>query len=245
MRGAWASFTVVTPIWNCRPLLCRAAFIRMGVRLIGLTVSAAFVTGCAAGAYRQGELAARRGDWDAVVEHYQRALEDDSQRADYRIAFERARRNASWDHFDTGREFEARDDLVAARAEYKQATVYDPSNSQTIDRLAAIDREIRDRVEASILGSPAETPAGLAELLDPSSRQPLRVQFSDASLRDILDFIGNATGINVIYDQQFQDRSYSVDLDGVTIEEALDLILTANGYFYQVLRPRSIIVARP
>ena len=49
----------------------------------------------------------------------------------------------------------------------------------------------------------------------------------------------------MIYDQQFQDRSYSVELDGVTIEEALDLILTANGYFYKVLRPRSIFVARP
>jgi type II secretory pathway component GspD/PulD (secretin) len=81
--------------------------------------------------------------------------------------------------------------------------------------------------------------------LDPSSRQPLRIHFSDASVKAILDFIGDATGINVIYDPQFQDRSYTVDLDGVTIEEALDVILTANGYFYQVLHRREIIVASP
>ena len=174
------------------PPLCRAAFDRVSVRLIGLAVGAALVTGCAAGAYREGELAARRGDWDAAVEHYQRALEDDSQRADYRIAFERARRNASWDHFDTGREFEARDELVAARREYRKATVYDASNSQTIHRLAAIDREIRDRMDASVLRSLPETPARFAELLDPSSQQPLRIHFSDASLRDILNFIGDA-----------------------------------------------------
>lgn len=82
-------------------------------------------------------------------------------------------------------------------------------------------------------------------MLDPASRELLSIRFVDASLKDILDFIGNATGINVIYDSQFQDRSYSVQLDGVTIEEALDLILTANGYFYKVLSPRTISVARP
>ena len=193
----------------------------MSVWLIGLTVSAAFVTGCAPGGLPTGRAAARRGDWDAAVEHHQRALEEDSQRADYRIAFERSKRNASWDHFDTGREFEARDELVAARTEYRKATMYDPSNSQTLDRLAAIEREIRNRLEASVFRSSRETLARLAELLDASSRQPLRIHFSDASLRDILDFIGNATGINVLYDQQFQDRSYSVELDGVSIEEAL------------------------
>ena len=82
-------------------------------------------------------------------------------------------------------------------------------------------------------------------MLDPSSQEQLHIQFRDASLKDILEFIGNATGINMVYDQQFQDRSYSVQLDGVTIEEALNLILTANGYFYKVLQPRSIVVTRP
>ena len=83
----------------------------------------------------------------------------------------------------------------------------------------------------------------LPPLLDPASRELLSIRFVDASLRDILDFIGNATGINVIYDSQFQDRLYSVALDDVTIEEALDLILTANGYFYKVLSPRSVAVS--
>ena len=78
--------------------------------------------------------------------------------------------------------------------------------------------------------------------MDPASAEPLRLQFTDAGLQDILDFIGNATGINVTYDQQFQDRAYSVRLNGVTIEEALDQILTANQYFYKVINSRSLIV---
>ena len=79
-------------------------------------------------------------------------------------------------------------------------------------------------------------------LLDPSSQEPLRLQFTDAGLRDILDFIGSATGINITYDQDFLDRVYSARLDGVTIEQALNQILTANQHFYKVMNPRSLIV---
>ena len=76
--------------------------------------------------------------------------------------------------------------------------------------------------------------------LVPASREPLSLRFTDASVRDILDIIGDAAGINILYDPEFQDHTYSIQLDGVTVEEALDLILTANQYFYKVVTPRAI-----
>ena len=79
-------------------------------------------------------------------------------------------------------------------------------------------------------------------MLDPTSNEPLAFQFSSAGLRAILDFIGEATGINVIYDEQFQDRSYTVRLEGVAVEEALAQILTANQHFYKVLNSRSVLI---
>ncbi len=213
-----------------------------------VALGAGLLSDCATGAYQQRERAARIGDWDAAVASYQRALQEDPGRADVRIALERTKQRAIWGHLDTARDLEARDELTAALAEYREALTYAPSNGRANDRLTAIEREIRERKTASLPRHHAVAPVGLQPLppsLDPSSPEPLHIQFRDASLKDILDFIGNATGINVIYDQQFQDRSYSVQLDGVTIEEALDFILTANGYFYKVLQPRSIIVARP
>ena len=143
------------------------------------------------------------------------------------------------------RDLEARDELTAALAEYRQALTYDPSNGRAIDRLTVIEHEIRERTTASLPRRHAVAPVGLqplSPLLDPSSQEPLHIQFEDASLKDILNFIGDATGIAVVYDEQFQDRSYSVQLNGVTLEEALDVILTANQYFYKVLYPRGIRV---
>ncbi len=62
------------------------------------------------------------------------------------------------------------------------------------------------------------------------------------SLRDILNFVGTASGINITYDQQYVDKPYSVTLDGVTVEEALSQVLSANGYYFKVIGAKTIIV---
>ena len=44
-------------------------------------------------------------------------------------------------------------------------------------------------------------------ILSPTNPEPLIVNFVNTSLRDILMFIGNYTGINVTFDRDFQDRA--------------------------------------
>ena len=79
--------------------------------------------------------------------------------------------------------------------------------------------------------------------LNPTSRDPLNLRFANTSLRDLLNFIGSATGINVTYDRDFQDRSVTVQLEGVTLEQALQQVMLSNQIFYKVLNERTIIVA--
>ena len=50
-------------------------------------------------------------------------------------------------------------------------------------------------------------------------------------------------GINIQYDQQYRDVPYTVTLDGVPLEEALQQILSVNGFFYKVMNQRTILVA--
>src|SRR5688572_7197399 len=75
-----------------------------------------------------------------------------------------------------------------------------------------------------------------------TSRAPIDYRFTQASLRDILTFIGTATGINVIYDASFQDRQVTATLQG-SIEQVLNTLLSSNGLFYTVLDERTIVVA--
>ena len=68
------------------------------------------------------------------------------------------------------------------------------------------------------------------------------IRFNNTSIRDILNSIANATGINVTYDRDYQDRAYTVQLNGVTLEQALNQILSANQLFYKVINERTIMV---
>mgnify|MGYP002632770821 CR=1 FL=1 len=78
-------------------------------------------------------------------------------------------------------------------------------------------------------------------LLDPASRVPLTFEF-DSSLQDLLDFIGDITGINVTYDEQFVDSQVSFRIDGMSLEATLDHVLSTNQLFYKVINPRTIVV---
>ena len=93
-------------------------------------------------------------------------------------------------------------------------------------------RQLRERARA----------ASAEPILNPASREPLNLRFNNVSLRDILGVIGSSTGINISYDREVQDRAATVQLDGVTLEQALNQIMTMNQLSYKVLSDRSIFV---
>lgn len=218
------------------------------IRLTCLILLAATISGCAAGrAFRRGEQSSLRGDWDAAVVYLRDAVQKAPERADYRISLERAMLNASNLHVTLARDLEAKDQLDAALLEWRKASEYDPANRQAAAKVTELDRRIRERLEAARPRPPIEQlrqqarQAAAEPTLNP--REPLgAVRFVNTSVRDILNFIADATGINVTYDPTYQDRAYSIQLDGVTLEQALRQILSANNLFFKVLDQRTIIV---
>ena len=147
-----------------------------------------------------------------------------------------------------GRAFEAQRELSAALREFRAAAEYDPSNSEVSVHAATLERTIRAQIEAARPPAPIEAMRAQARretappLLNPASRDPLTFEFRETSLQDLIDFIGDATGINVTYDEQFQDRQVTFRIDGMTLEAALAHVLTTNQAFYKVLNPRTIII---
>ena len=218
------------------------------LRLIASLAVAALLAGCGTGgAYGQGESAARAGDWDAAVEHFRRALQESPNTPEYRIALERAMITASVLHLDQARLLEAKDQLEEALREYRRASEFDPSNRQIANRAIEMERRLRDLAEAArpepnirqLQQAAQQTPE---PLLNPASREPIDVVFNNASLRDILNSMGMSTGINITFERDYQDRGYSVQLRGVTFEQALDQILSVNQLFFKVINERSILV---
>jgi general secretion pathway protein D len=217
----------------------------------GLVVLLAMtLVACAASrAFTRGERAAVAGDWDTAVEYYRTAVQEHPDRAEYKIALERATFAAASLHADRARKAEEEGRLDDALREYRRSLDYDPTNSQVSLKAAEIERIIRERLEAARPRPEIERLQEEARKLSPepllSPNQPLGpVRFNNASLREVLTFMGEQTGINVTFDRDFQDRTISVNLEGVTLEQALQQIMLSNQLFYKVLNERTIIVAQ-
>src|SRR3954469_11002193 len=227
----------------------RTAHCGLLTRLGLLLVVAALAVGCAAGqAFKQGEVATKNGDLDGAVAAYRKAVQEAPDNAEYKIALQRAMLAASRAHLDRAKEYEGQDQLEAALGEYKQASEYDPTNRLISVKVADLDKTIRDRVEAARpkpqiqqlreRARAASTPPPLLNFTTPLRR----VSFNNTSLRDILNFIASSTGINITFDRQYTDRAFTVQLDGVTLEQALNQILSVNQLSYKVLGEQSILV---
>jgi len=205
--------------------------------------------GCAAGqAFRRGETAMRAGDLDGAVAAYRKAVQEAPENATYKIALQRAMQTASRAHMEKAKTYEQQDQLEAALGEYKLASEYDPTNRLASSKVLDLERIVRERAEAARpkpqieqLRERARASSLPTPLLNFTTRLP-QVRFNNTSLREILNFIGQATGVNVTFDRQYQDRNYTVQLDGVTLEQALNQILSVNSLAYKVLSERSILI---
>ena len=169
-------------------------------RLILIIVLASLVSGCAAGrAYRRGQEAARAGDWDAAVTHLTTAVQEQPDKAEYKIALERAMQTAAREHISRAFELEQKDQIDGALIEYRRALELDASNRLAASRAAELERTIRDRIEKSRPKPPIDklreqARAQSVPMLNPANREPIKLTFNNASLRDILNTIGQLTG---------------------------------------------------
>jgi type II secretory pathway component GspD/PulD (secretin) len=219
----------------------------MRQKLIVLLVTATLAAGCAAGrAFRKGQEAARNGDWDTAVTEYTRAVQEAPDKPEYKIQLERAMQTAAQNHIGRARELEGADQLDAALIEYKRAMDLDATNRLAAAKVAAIEKTIRDRIEATRPKPPIDKLREQARamgqpIINLSEKLP-KLSFNNASLRGILDFIAQSAAINITYEASYADRAYTINLEDVTVEQALQQIMIANGLFYKVINPKTIMV---
>jgi general secretion pathway protein D len=207
--------------------------------------------GCAAHwAYRQGQQASDKGDWDLAVARFTKALQKDPNNIRYKISLESARIQASRIHYDEAKKALAAQDLEKAAQELQIASNYDPANRSAADDLALVrqrilkrDAERRDREEFEQKKARAQAAARVPlPVLSPRSPVPITMKFEDASLQKVFESLGRIAGVNVLFDEGFRDKKVSVNLTGVTFQEALDRLTFVNRLFYKVVDQNTIII---
>ncbi|HLA78206.1 MAG TPA: secretin N-terminal domain-containing protein [Vicinamibacteria bacterium] len=226
--------------------------LRPPARALLLFLALALTPGCAARwAYRQGLGEAKKGNWDLAVARLTKALQKDTDNIGYKIALENARSQASRQHQLEGRKHLTADDLEKAEEELGIAVNYDPANRGAVDELAVVRDKIKKRDEekerlaelevGKLRAKGAQYPV---PVLSPRNPAAIAMSFPDQSLEKVFIALGKVAGVNVLFDEGFRDKpKVTVNLMGVSFEEALEQLTFSNRLFYKVLDRNTIIIA--
>jgi general secretion pathway protein D len=214
-------------------------------RALAVLLLLGFVACASSHAFRAGEKAERRQDYDQAVLEYAKSLRLDPDNLHYKKALERARLRASAGHAAAARRLAGRGLYKEALDEFRLALDLDPG-SQTLQE------EIRDAEARRQAGLPPMNVQDLKDkvreralpglVLDESAREPLGLSFRNASLRETYLALGKAAGVNFVFDPQFQDQTISLDLRDVPFEQALTALGSVGRTFHRVVDAHVVMV---
>ncbi|HYC62921.1 MAG TPA: secretin N-terminal domain-containing protein [Thermoanaerobaculia bacterium] len=227
-----------------------------------LLISLTLLSCASYNAYQKAQTAETAKDWDTAVMQYERALEINPENRQFKIGLDRARREASRLHFEKGKSYRAAADrstgneqlrLAQMAANEFQLTVKLDSTNQfaavelvkAVELINTINRAASERVSIDDIKKRAQSAITKAQppQLNPASNDPISLTFSrDTPVKDIYKALGNAFGINVLFDQAVKDDRITIELRDVTAQAALERVMQAANHFYKVLDEKTIIV---
>jgi len=196
--------------------------------------------------FKQGRKAEDLHNYDAAFEYYQKALKTDPDNAEYQIKFNQARFDAGELHIKNGFKLRERGDLESAATEFQKATSTDASSVLAEQELRKTIGMINDakHISSVVSETPVDKGEPLAQLppeIKPLSRAPVNLKMSnDAKM--IFDTIGKLAGLTIIYDPDFPARRVSVDLNNVTLEQALDVMSVESKAHWTPMTENIILV---
>ncbi|WP_168769407.1 hypothetical protein [Yoonia sediminilitoris] len=72
---------------------------------------------------------------------------------------------------------------------------------------------------------------------------PVTVNFSNAGFKEAVLALGQAYGVNMIFDASLEDRPVTLYAEDVTFQQAFQLLLKTNSAFYRRLGRNSVVIA--
>ena len=201
--------------------------------------------------YKQGLDAEMRQDYVTAYNFYHQAYELKPTDITYRASFERVRFFASAAHVHNGQLLEKSGKLQEALTEFEQAIAIDPSSFIAQQEANKVRRALQEadhpgqpppgEAAKSSLHKRMEEAAGPVELA-PISNTPITLKLSEDT-KTIYETIGKLAGINVLFDPDYTSRRVRVELNGVTLQEALEITALESKTFWRPVTPNTIFIA--
>jgi general secretion pathway protein D len=205
---------------------------------------------CASGNvyFQKGRKAEVRKDWDTALINYQRAMQSRPANAEYQLREAHARMEASQYHLEKGKKLLEQQRTSDALGEFQKAASIDPGNQaakQELSRLMSKEvtaRQEREKDLKQALEANQRQEQAASTELKPLPAEPLTHFRISADSKRVYETLCKLAGLNVAFTSDFQVQPVSLDLNNVTIENALHILSLQTHTFWRVVTSNTILV---
>jgi general secretion pathway protein D len=201
-------------------------------------------------AWEKGQDAEARQNYEAAYDFYKQAFDLKPKDLRYRASFERMRFKAAASIVHRGQILRDEGKLPEALAEFQKALQIDPSLFIAQQEVKRTQKMMNDAVNPppQAAGPPTGLERKIREAggpveLAPFSNSPITIKATDDS-KVIYETVGKLAGVNVLFDPDYTSRRIKVELNGVTLEEALQITALESKTFWRPVTGNTIFVAQ-
>jgi len=200
--------------------------------------------------YQKGVEAQARQDYITAYNFYHQAYQLQPTDLTYRAAYEYVRFLAAASYVHQGELLMNAGKLQEALTDFEQALAIDPSSfiaQQQANKIRLMLKQSMNPVPSptstteSVLTRRMEDATGPVELA-PISNTPITLNLTQDS-KTVYESIGRLAGINVLFDPDYTSRRIHIDLNGVTLNEALQITALESKTFWRPVTPNTIFIA--
>ena len=200
--------------------------------------------------YDKGRDAEARQQYEAAFDLFRQAYQLKPKDLRYRAAFEHARFDAGAEVVHRGQKLREEGKLPEAVAEFQKALAIDPSSFIAQQELTRTLKMVNDQQNPPphAAGTPGSLERRIHEAggpveLAPISNVPVTLKMLNTKSDVVYRTVGQLAGINVLFDPDYTPRPINVDLNGVSLEDALEITALESKTFWRPVTPNTIFVA--
>src|ERR1700735_2054410 len=200
--------------------------------------------------YEKGQDAEARENYEAAYDLFKQAYNLKPKDMRYKASFERMRFKAAATIVHQGQKLRDEGKLQEALAAFQKAALIDPSLFVAQQELKRRQQMINEATNPppQAAGPPSGLQRKIREAggpveLAPISVVPITVKLTEDS-KVIYQTVGQLAGINVLFDPDYTSRRIKVELNGVTLEEALQITALESKTFWRPVTSNTIFVAQ-
>ncbi len=201
--------------------------------------------------FQKGKDAEARQDYITAYNFYHQAYQLKPTDLTYRASFEYVRFLAAASYVHQGEILVNAGKLQEALTDFEQALAIDPSSFIAQQESNKTRQLIQKSLSPTASPTASSMESGLTKRMEeatgpvelaPISQTPITLKMMEDA-KTVYESIGKLAGINVLFDPDYTSKKIRVDLNGVTLQEALEITALESKTFWRPVTPNTIFVA--